>query len=110
MNFQHKELAAGRWNKLSFAEQMANVGSEVERTINWLSRNNKEYADKSFARALELLDLTIEHNRARPGLRELVRLRAVLADYFSGANFYKSTDDSLKKYFTCFFFAARRGK
>jgi len=37
MNIQHKELAAGRWNKLSFVEQMANVGSEVERTINWRS-------------------------------------------------------------------------
>jgi hypothetical protein len=31
MNFVHKELAAGRWQTLSFMEQMANIGSEVER-------------------------------------------------------------------------------
>ena len=30
---QHKELAAGRWKKLSFCEQMANIGSEVERAL-----------------------------------------------------------------------------
>jgi len=29
----HKELADGKWQLLSFAEQMANIGSEVERTI-----------------------------------------------------------------------------
>jgi len=27
----HKELAAGKWFKLSLAEQMANIGSEVSR-------------------------------------------------------------------------------
>jgi hypothetical protein len=31
MSHAHPELAAGRWNSLSFLEQMANVGSEVER-------------------------------------------------------------------------------
>ncbi len=31
MNYQHKKLAEGEWQKLSFLEQMANVGSEVLR-------------------------------------------------------------------------------
>jgi len=35
MNYQHKELASGRWEKLTFLEQMANMGSEVERALNW---------------------------------------------------------------------------
>jgi hypothetical protein len=35
MNFEHKELARGRWLELSFFEQMANIGSEIERTIKW---------------------------------------------------------------------------
>jgi len=29
----HKQLASGRWFKLSLVEQLANVGSDVERTI-----------------------------------------------------------------------------
>jgi hypothetical protein len=35
VNFIHKELAAGRWLEFSFMEQMANIGSEVERAIKW---------------------------------------------------------------------------
>lgn len=31
----HTQLAAGRWQELSFAQQMANIGSEVERSLNW---------------------------------------------------------------------------
>ena len=31
MSIKHKELAAGRWNQLSFLEQMANIGSEVSK-------------------------------------------------------------------------------
>jgi hypothetical protein len=31
----HKSLAAGRWFELSFIEQFANIGSDVERTIQW---------------------------------------------------------------------------
>ena len=36
-NFYHKDLSDDRWLEFSFAEQMANVGSEVERAINWLA-------------------------------------------------------------------------
>ena len=31
MTYQHAGLAAGRWKELPFVEQMANIGSEVER-------------------------------------------------------------------------------
>jgi len=33
MNFQHKQLAEKNWVKLSFFQQMANIGSEVESAI-----------------------------------------------------------------------------
>ena len=46
MNPQHKDLAEGRWANLSFFEQMANVGSEVERAISWRKKNNEEYQSK----------------------------------------------------------------
>lgn len=31
--YQHQQLASGRWAKMPFLEQMANIGSEVERAI-----------------------------------------------------------------------------
>ncbi len=38
MTFQHKNLAAGRWHKISFLKQMANIGSEIERAISWKNK------------------------------------------------------------------------
>jgi len=31
MNYKHKGLAQGRWFQLTLIEQLANIGSEVER-------------------------------------------------------------------------------
>ena len=61
MSYQHKDLANGGWEKLSFLEQMANIGSEVERTLNWRAKGNADYALKAFERALELIDLILEN-------------------------------------------------
>jgi len=58
-SYQHPDLAAGRWRELSFVEQMANVGSEIERTIGWTAKGRSDYSARAFERALELLDLTI---------------------------------------------------
>jgi hypothetical protein len=108
MNYQHKELAAGRWRKLTFAEQMANIGSEVERSLKWKSKHNDDYCQCSFDRALELLDLTIEDSKNLSRLKELTRLREALVDFFFGTNQFVSTEASWKKYFACFTYAARR--
>lgn len=108
MRYQHRDIADGRWQKLSFFEQMANIGSEVERTIKWKNKNNMQYSQMAFERALELLDLTIESNKSLNCLRELLRLREALADYFVFENNYGSTDEKWHKYFYAFSFAARR--
>lgn len=63
MNFQHKELSRGKWKKLSLIEQMANIGSEVERAISWKNKNSKEYSAMAFERALELIDLTLSDEK-----------------------------------------------
>lgn len=110
MNYQHKELASGRWNNLSFVEQMANVGSEVERTIKWKERNNADYSRKSFERSLELLDLTIADEKNKKRLKELTRTRESLADFFVFENEYKSTNETWQKYFLAFGVAARANR
>jgi len=107
MNIQHRELANGKWDKLSFMEQMANIGSEVERTINWRKKNNPEYSRLAFDRALELLDLTSASKKNKHRLRELLRVREALADHFFFKNSYSSTDQNWQNYFLAFNFAAR---
>ena len=107
MNYQHKELASGRWNKLNLAEQLANVGSEVERAISWRDKNNPDYSQRAFERSLELLDLTIVDPKNIHRLREIVRVREVLADYFISDNIYGSSDDLWRRYFLAFNYAAR---
>jgi hypothetical protein len=109
MKVQHKNLAEGKWNSLSFFEQMANVGSEVKRAINWREKGNAQYSQMAFERALELLDLTVADEKNKKRLKELLRLREVLADYFAFENVYRSSDKSFQDYFYAFNFAARKG-
>lgn len=104
---QHTDLTISRWRKFSFFEQMANVGSEVERTIKWKEKKNEEYSKLAFERALELLDLTISDSKNRKGLKELLRVREALADYFFFNNEYNSTEKSWRNYFYAFNFAVR---
>lgn len=105
---QHKELAAGRWNEMSLVEQMANTGSEVERSLNWKEKNNLPFSEKAFTRALELLDLTIADPKNKSRLRELTRTREALVDFLWGKNEYGSSALSWRAYFSRFTYAARK--
>ncbi len=51
MTVQHRGLAGGRWQTLSFVEQMSHIGSEVERALNWREKGNPEYSRKALERA-----------------------------------------------------------
>lgn len=107
MDYQHKELASGRWAGLSFLEQMANIGSEVERALNWQAKNNPAYSRKAFERALELIDLTLGSTTIYTRLKELTRVREAISDYFIGSNQFKSTEASWRRYFLPFAYSVR---
>lgn len=111
MTYQHKNLATGRWKELSFFEQMANVGSEVERAINWKEKH-PEYGKMAADRALELLDLTIadEKNSRRGKLKEILKLRELLVDYLYYDNIYQSKSGDWNNYFLAFSYAAAINK
>lgn len=108
MSCRHKNLAAGHWGQLSFLEQMANIGSEVERALNWRAKGNIVYSRQAVERALELLDITLDTVNGLPRLREVARVRESLVDYFLGANQYSSSEGYWRKYFFSFTYAARR--
>ena len=108
MTYQHQDLAAGRWKQMTLIEQMANIGSEVERALHWREKKNTPFCEKAADRALELLDLSLDNTQEFPRLKELARTREVLVDYFYGNNKYQSTENSWRKYFLCFAIAVRK--
>lgn len=94
-------------------EQLANVGADIERTIQWRNKGNLDYSSKAFERALELLDLTLADPKNRgPRLKELLRAREFLIDYFLYENQYAFTDAYWQKYFLSFNYSAalQRGR
>jgi hypothetical protein len=106
----HKGLSLKSWRKLSLAEQMANIGADVGRSINWKEKGNSEYARSAFERALELFDLSLASQKSFPALKEIARSREAYCDYFLGGNIYLSTRESFEKYFLFFNFLARKAK
>ena len=107
MNLEHKKLAAGQWKQLSFAEQMANIGSEVSRALNWKNKGNAEYCQKATNRILELLSLTLDNLTISSHYKELTRLREAIVDYFYGTNQFSSSEILWRKYFDYFVYASK---
>ena len=106
---RHRELAAGRWGKLTLAEQLGNVGSEVGRMLR-ARGGDQGLRTRAFERALELLDLTLADQRWRGRLREIARARELLCDAASGGTEYGTTLEDLDRYFLAFAVAARRNR
>ena len=108
MKPQHTDLASGRWKEMTLSEQMANIGSEVSRALNWRTKGNEEYSRKAAVRALELIDLSLECTESLPRLREVARTREAIVDYFFGENEFASSESLWRSYFDHFNYAARK--
>src|SRR2546427_3912390 len=107
----HVGLAAGRWAALSLPEQLANVGSEVDRAITaWEARRTDRF-DKALTRALELFDLTAGDDRWRGHRRrEILRAREEFCRLFFDTEWLPPAARTLRAYFLQFAVLARRGR
>jgi len=107
----HVGLAAGRWAALSLPEQLANVGSEVDRAIAaWTSRRADRF-DRALARALELFDLTARDDRWRGHRRrEILRSREEFCRLFFDAESPAGAARTLSAYFLAFVVLAQRSR
>ena len=90
---QHATLENGRWAEMSFPQQMANIGSETSRVLKALQAGKDSRAERAFARAQELIDLTIKYGRQGccPAVRsamweELCRFRELFCAAFLSRN------------------------
>lgn len=107
MAVQHRDLAGGQWQRLTLAEQLGNIGSEVHRT-HQAAAKKPERSERAAIRALELFDMTLADPRWRGRLREIARAREVFCDAFLGGSEYGSNFPQLEKYFDQFAVLARR--
>ena len=101
-------LGAG-WGTLTLLEQMAHIGSEVERSIRAHEIGRKERLEKALDRALELFDLTAADERWRgPRRREILRAREEVCRLFFDDHPPVDSSRGLRDYFLSFAVAARQ--
>ncbi len=108
-NLFHTDLEQ-RWSQFTLVEQMANVGAEIGRAIAWRKKGEKPMSINALYRGLELLDFTINDKKNKDSLKEILRVREALVDFFLGDNIYKSSDTIWEKYFYFFNTAARKNR
>jgi len=105
----HAGLAAGRWTAFSLAEQLANVGSEVDRAITAWGAQRLDRFDRALGRALELFDLTAADDRWRGHRRrEILRAREEFCRLFFDDSAAADAAPTLSRYFLRFALLARR--
>lgn len=103
----HKEThASGRWLKFTLLEQMANIGTDVDRAIRYRQQGDLEASEQALYRAIELIDFTIADRKNRGRLKEILRAREFLLDHFVGDDQWGMTDDFWQRYFYDFNYAA----
>ncbi|MFI4919714.1 MAG: hypothetical protein ACHP65_09185 [Legionellales bacterium] len=99
----HQGITSEYWSKFTLMEQLANIGMDVSRTIRWKNKGKHDDSQAAFARAMELLNLSIaDPKNQNHRLKELLIVREALMDYFMGNNEYKSTDEAWENYFIYF--------
>lgn len=91
-------------------QQLGNIGSDVERAFRAHEQGDADRFRNAFDRTLELIDLTVQDPRRKKRLKELLRTREVLCDYFFGSNVYSIIPALLQKDFLNYGVAARSGK
>jgi hypothetical protein len=103
--------AAARWHTLAMVEQMANIGSEVERALRAFDQGRTDRFDHALRRALELFDLTAADERWRGARRrEMLRVRETFCGVFFSEPAARDPGlgEYLRSYFLQFAVAARQ--
>ena len=97
-----------RWSGFSFFEQMGHIGSEIARARIWNDKNDFVTRNRCLERAFDLIDLTRQDTRWRFRLKEICRLRELLADHYTNRHDYQVPLTDLEHYCTEFALVARR--
>ena len=100
-----------RWARLSFEEQMGNIGAEVGRAILAHKNGKQEREDRAIDRAIDLFSATVDvliGTEYAYRLKEVLRARdEFLRLFFDGT--FEADADKIDRYFMYFAFLARTG-
>ena len=83
------------WFEMSVQTQISNIGSEVNRAINWKNKGNDKRKEGFCLKAIDYLQLSIEDPKNSHRIGELLFCVRELKDYFLGTNYYGTSDDKL---------------
>ncbi len=93
---------------MTLVDQLAHVGSEVDRAIRAHAAGNRIRFDSALSRALELFDLTATDERWRGARRrEILRARSEFCRLFFDDSVSADSAAGLSRYFLHFAMAAR---
>lgn len=89
----HIHLTLEKWFSYPKGQQILMIGNELNRAANWIKKRQNLETDMCYERAFELIDLTVEDSKWKGHLRELLRLREILAELY----LQKSKDGKLNR-------------
>ncbi len=78
----HPHLTVARWKKFGLSRNLLMVATEFSRCKNALLRGDEREVRESLERAFELFDLTVEIVEKGNLLRELLRFREVMGEFY----------------------------
>ena len=93
-----------RWFSMPVAEQISNVGSEVNRAIKWKNRNDVAKAENFCKKAIEFLQIMMRDPKNQGRVGELREAVTELEDCFLGDNEYQTTAQTLTRYYDAFLY------
>lgn len=95
---------------LDLAQQIGNVGSELSRAYVWQSKHDTPSCQQALGRALEILDEAIVATKEPGPLKELTRLREIVADCRLPRPVYDGSIANARNYCLNFALLARAGR
>src|SRR3989339_307141 len=101
-------MSEEKWHSYSLAQQFGNIGSEIFRAINREKIGDLVGRQNALERALELVDFTLSDKKHINRLKEIVRLRELLAGHYINNNYYQVDLEDLNKYLLSFAILTRR--
>src|SRR3990167_433357 len=95
-----QEFEKQRWQTMTLAEQLGNVGSDFERALRWKKAGNQSMFTNAMRRTLEQLDMTLTDKRHH-GIRrrEIARIRESICEELLSEPLNEVSSSTLAKYF-----------
>jgi len=100
-------MSEEKWHKYNLAQQLGNIGSEILRAVNREKIGDLPGRQNALERALELIDFTLSDISHRSRLKEIVRLRELVAANYVGDDYYRVSLNDLQNYLLPFALLAR---